>query len=58
MTTQFIELETINDQQLQVAAGGIVFVPFAIGLAKNAVKGAVGGAATYGGYKAGEAIGG
>ena len=31
MTAQFIEFETINDQDLQAAAGGIVAVPGKLG---------------------------
>ena len=41
MTTQFIELETINDQDLQVAAGGGLFGALAKPLAKSMAKSAV-----------------
>ena len=63
MTAQFIEFDTINDQELQTAAGGIfglitktVVKQAAKSAMKSAAKGAVAGAAFEGGVQAVDAI--
>ena len=61
MTTQILETQAteileLTDEALMAVDGGIAFIPFLIAAGATAGKGALGGAATYGGYKAGEAI--
>ena len=65
MTAQFIELDTINDQELQAATGGIlglitktVVKQATKSAMKSAAKGAVTGVAFEGGMQAVDAIAG
>ena len=56
MTTQTFGIESITDQELHTASGGIVFLPFLVAGGMAAAKGAGAAAGATAGYYAVEAI--
>ena len=56
LETKAIEMLELTDEDLMAVNGGIAFLPLLIKGGIGAGKAALGGAASYGGYKGAEAI--